>query len=99
VVELGFIEPTFDEGPRVNAWCGVALNENLVAEAPICLAPEEVVKPHLVERRCRCIGGEVPSNAERMLVGPGDHRGGIPTHDASDLAFHIFVTGEPRLLI
>jgi hypothetical protein len=65
VVELGGAQPTLDEGPAVDAGRGVALEEDLVADAADVLAPEEVVEAHLVEGGRAGVGREVPPDGLR----------------------------------
>ncbi len=53
VIELILGQPALEEGAGVDARCGVALEEDLVAHAGSVLAAEEVVEADLVQRRRR----------------------------------------------
>ena len=70
VVELGLAQPAFHVGAGVDAGRGVALEEDLVAEAAVGLAAEEVVEAHLVERGRAGVGREVAADAFGPRVGP-----------------------------
>ena len=97
VVELGLGEPSLEEGPGVDARRGVTLDEDLVAEASVALAPEEVVEADLVERGRAGVGGEVAADALGAGVGPDHHGRGVPADVGPDPALLVLVAGEPRL--
>ena len=97
VVELALGQPALDEGPGVDAGRGVPLEEDLVAEAAVGLAAEEVVEADLVERGRAGVGREVPADALGARVGPGDHGGGVPADVGPDPALLVLVAGEPGL--
>ena len=97
VVELLLGQPPLDVGPGVDARRGVALEEDLVAEAAVGLAAEEVVEADLVERGRAGVGGEVPADALGARVGPRHHGGGVPADVGADPALLVLVAGEPRL--
>ena len=73
------------------------LDEDLVAVAPVALAPEEVVEPDLVERGRAGVGGEVPADALGAGVGPHHHGRGVPADVGPDPALLVLVAREPRL--
>ncbi len=99
VVELLLGQPALDEGAGVDAGRRVPLEEDLVPEAAVGLAAEEVVEADLVERGRAGIGGQVPADALGARVGPGDHGGGVPADVGADPALLVLVAGEPGLVV
>ena len=97
VVELLLGQAALDEGPGVDAGRRVALEEDLVAEAAVGLAAEEVVEADLVERGRAGVGREVPADALGARVGPRHHDGGVPADVGPDAPLLVLVAGEPRL--
>ena len=75
----------------------MALDEDLVAEAPVALAPEEVVEPDLVEGGRAGVGGEVPADALGAGVGPHDHGGRVPADVGPYPSLLVLVAGKPGL--
>ena len=98
VVQLGLGQPPLEERSRVDTRRGVSLNEHLVPEPAVGLAPEEVVEPDFVERGGAGVGGEVASDALGAGVGPHDHGGGVPADVGPDPALLVLVAGKPRLV-
>ena len=96
-VELVGAEAALEEGARVDTGGGVALNEHLVAAPGMGLAPEEVVEPHLVERRGGGVGGDVSAHSDPWPLGPVHHDRGVPPDPPAVAPFDLLVTGEPRL--
>ena len=97
-VELGLGQPALEERPRVDAGRGVPLEEHLVAGLPVVLAAEEVVEPHLVQRRGGRVGGDVPADAGAARpVRPRHHDRGVPPDIGADAPLDVLVAGEPRL--
>ena len=84
---------------RVHPGRRVPLVVDLVAGVAVVLAPEEVVEPDLVQRRRGRVRRQVTADPVAALVRAGDHRGGVPAHDAADPPFHLLVAREPRLLV
>ena len=76
----------------------VALDEDLVAAAGMLLAAEEMVETDLVQRRRRCVGGDVAAPHARTLRAV-HHDGRVPPDELPELAFEILVAGEPRLVL
>src|SRR5207249_4395429 len=97
-VELVLGETPLEVRPGVDAGGGVALDVDLVAEAAVGLAVEEVVEADLVERRRRGVGRQVPAEAVVAPVGPGDHGHGVPPDEGPDAALDVLVAREPGLL-
>ena len=97
-VEAHLVEPPLQERPGVDPRGGVTLVVDLVAR-PAGLAAEEVVEPHLVQRRGGGVGGEVASEPRGAVVGAGHHGHGVPAHDAADALLHLLVAGKGRLLL
>jgi len=77
----------------------VTLDVDVVARGTVGLATEEVVEPHLVQRRRGRVGGQVPADARRRLVGTNHHGHRVPANERPDAALHFEVTGKPRLPI
>ena len=93
VLELIFGDAAFEVGPRVDAGRGVALDEEKVAFVAAVPVAEEVVEPHLVERRGRRVGGDVPAYGGVGPVGPDHHGERVPAHDVLDAPFQVAVAG------
>ena len=98
VVEILLAEAPLEIGARVDAGSGMPLVVDLVAGTPVVLAMEEVIEPHLVERRRGRVRRQVAADSLRLLVGTGHHGRGVPAHDAPDAPLHLLVAREPRLL-
>ncbi len=96
-VELALGEAALEEGTGVHAGGGVALVEDLVAAAGVVLAAEEVVEADLVEARRRCVGRDVPADADVGPLGPVDHDRRVPPVVGADPPLDVLVAGEPRL--
>ena len=97
VVELLLGQATLDVGPGVNAGRRVPLEEDLVAEAAVGLAAEEVVEADLVERGRAGVGRQVPADALGARVGPDHHGRRVPADVGPDAPLLVLVTGEPGL--
>ena len=100
VVEVLLVEPPLEEGPGVDAGCGMALEVDVVAGLPVVLAPEEVVEAR--PRR----GWPSEAKVERwppmpvgVLVGPDDHHGRVPADVGADAPLDVLVAREPGLLL
>ncbi len=99
-VELLLAEPVQQERTGVDAGGGVTLEEDLVAGLAVrVLAPEEVVEAHVVQRRGRGEGGDVPTDADTRALRPGDHHGRVPAGRVEDLALDLLVAGEEGLVL
>ena len=94
VVELVLAEPALQVGPGVDAGGGVALNEDLVTEAAVGLAPEEVVEANLVEGGRAGVGREVASDPLGARVGPHHHGGGVPADVGADTPLLVLVSRD-----
>ncbi len=99
VIELVDAQAAFEEGPGVDPRGRVALVEDLVAAPLAVLAPEEVVEADLVQAGRRRVRGEVPADPGEPVVGPQDHRHGVPADQPADSPLHLLVAGEVRLLL
>ena len=97
IIELGLRQAPLEERPRIDARRRVPLDEDLIAEAPVALAPEEVVEAHFVERGRAGVGGEVAPDALGAGVGPDDHRRRVPADVGPYAALLVLVAREPRL--
>ena len=61
--------------------------------------PEEMVEPHLVQRRRRGVGRDMPAQAAVLAVGVDHHRHRVPADVALDAPLHLPIPGKRRLLI
>ena len=98
-VELLLGEPPLEERARVDARRRVALVEDLVAEAAVALAPEEVVEADVVEAGGRRERREVPAEGVEPVVRPVDHRHRVPADVGADPPLEELVAREPGLLL
>ena len=96
-VELVGGEPALQERPGVDARRRVTLDEDLVPAAGVGLAAEEVVEPHLVQRRRGGVRRDVAADADAGALCAVHHDRGIPADPGAVAAFDVFVAGEPRL--
>ena len=97
-VQLARREPPLDISARVDARRGVALEVDHVAAAGVILPAEEVVEAHLVERRRRGVGRDVPADPVLAHVRFHDHRHRVPADDALDPPLQIEIARIGRLL-
>src|SRR5205814_3197124 len=88
VGELILGEPALEVRAGVDAGRCVPLEEDLVAGFAPVLAAEEVVEPHLVEARGRGVRGEVAADPGELVIGPQDHRRGVPPDESADPYLH-----------
>ena len=72
----------------------MALEVDLVCAAVGVVAPEEVVEPHLVQRRGGGVGRDVPADAEAGPLRAVDHHGRVPADVGPDPALDVLVAGE-----
>src|SRR5699024_9514411 len=86
------------EGPSVDARRSVALEEHLVAGAPLVPAAEEVVEADLVEAGGRGVWGDVAADPDVGPVRPGHHHRRVPPDEGPDAPLNVFVAGKVRLL-
>ena len=98
LVELLRAQAPFEERPRVDAGCGVALEVDDVAVVVLALALEEVVEADFVQGGGRGERRDVPADAVFRLVRLDDHRQRVPADQALDAAFDLAAAGERRLL-
>ena len=95
-VRLG--QPAFEKRPRVNAGGGVPLKIDRVAREIFRAPAKEMVECHLVKRRRRSVGGDVPADV-RGMVGSDDHRHRVPAHQAFQADLRFPVAGILGLLL
>ncbi len=96
-VQIKLAEASFQEGSRIHARTGVALEEDLIAATGMVLAAEEMVEAHLVQRRGGGIGGDVTAHTHTGTLGAMNHDRGIPAHQTSEATLQIHVAGIGRL--
>src|SRR6185503_3797123 len=92
VLEVRLVDASFEIRARVDAGRGVALEEDdvaVVAGVAFAAAAEEMIERHLVQRRRRREGRDVPADALFRLVRAHDHRRGVPANEALDAALEI----------
>jgi hypothetical protein len=99
VVEVALAQPSLEEGPRVDAGCGVALEVDLVAAHAVARPLEEVVEADLVQARGARIRRQVPADALVLRVRAQDHGQRVPSDHAPDAELHRLVAGEVGLLL
>ena len=97
LIEVGFVQPSFEERACVDARCGVTLEVDVVAGVAVVLAAEEVVEADLVQAGRAGVGAEVAADSFGVLVRAHDHHRCVPTHERADAALDVLVAGEPRL--
>jgi hypothetical protein len=62
-------QPTFQVRPGVDAWRGVALNEDVITAARMILTAKEVVEPHLVQAGGALIRRYMAADLKTFAVG------------------------------
>ena len=90
-------ETAFEEGARVHAWRGVALEVDGVAFEFVGAATEEMVEADFVERGGRSEGGDVAADIVFDAIGAHDHGECVPAYEAFDAALEFLVAGIARL--
>ena len=98
-VELLLGEPSLEERTCIDAGRRVALVVDLIAEATVALAPEEVIEADVVEPGRRREGREVPAQGVEPVVRPVDHRHRVPADVGTDPPLEDLVAREPGLLL
>ena len=98
-VQLARIQPPLDICARVDARRRVALEVDQVAALGMILPAKEVVEAHLIQRRRRGIGRNVPADPVAPHVGFDDHRHRVPTDDALDPPLQLDIARVGRLLL
>ncbi|MNP07340.1 hypothetical protein D3C76_993610 [compost metagenome] len=98
VVQLCFVQATFQISAPVNARRGVALDVHHVATELLGAATEEVLEAHIVENGRRGIGGDVPTHV-RMLAGAQHHGQRVPADVGVYPAFYGQVAGIRLLTV
>ncbi len=95
-VQLILRQAPFQEGPRIDARRSMSLEEDLVATALGVVAAEEVIEPHLVQRRRGRVGGDVSTYADPRTLGTMHHDRRIPPDVGADPPFDPLVTRKRR---
>lgn len=88
VVHLVFSDATFEEGAGIDAWGGVALEEDQVATVLLGRSLEEVVEADVVQGGAGGEARDVAAQVRIPQVGTHDHGQGVPTYHRADAAFH-----------
>ena len=83
ILEMLFGEPAFQEGARVDAGRGVALEIDQVAGLVAVLGVEEMVEADFEQGGQRRVGGDVAADAGVVLVLPHHHGHGVPADAGS----------------
>ncbi len=100
VIQVLFGQPALQKRAGVHAGRGVPLEVNQIAVVTaFAAAAQEMIEGNFVQRRGRSESGDVPADTVELLVGPHDHRHGIPADDALDAPFQLTVTRIRRLLL
>ena len=90
-------QPTFQVRPGVDAWGGVALDEDVVTAARMILAAEEVVEPHLVQAGGALVRRYMAADFKTLAVGLADHDRRVPADESANPPFDMLITWEPGL--
>ena len=93
VGQIVFIEPSFEKGAGVDTGRGMPLKVDQIAGMVVAGGAEEVVEAHLVERRGRGVGGDVPTDAVFALVGAHNHGHGVVADQTADALFQLQIAG------
>ena len=72
-VQLVFRQAPFEERTRIHARSSVPLVEDLVSTARVIRTSEKVIVSNLVERGTRCVGANVPANANSWSLRAMNH--------------------------
>ena len=99
VLEMRFVDASFEIRARVDARRRVALEENDVAVCACVVAAEEMIEADFVQRRRRCVGRDVSADSFLGLVRAYDHRGGVPANEAFDAPLDVRAAGHQRLFV
>ena len=99
VRELLLVDPTLQEGSRIDARRRVRLEENEVAGVIAVRSAEEVVEAGLEDLGRRGVGGDVAAELAVGLVRPHHHRQRVPAHDRRDALLELDVTRVHGLLL
>ena len=95
VLQVLLRQPAFQPCSRIHPRRGMRLKVDQVATLT---GAEEMVVAHLEQIGDRCIGGEVPAQLGRDLVGMHHHRERVPAHQRADPAFDLQIAGVLRLV-
>ena len=99
VLQVLLVQTAFQEGPRIDARCGVPLEIDRIARVVWSAGVEEMIEAHFEQGRAGSVGGNVPADAVALLVGPHHHGHGVPADDALDAPFDVAPPGKHRLAI
>src|SRR5690606_24179979 len=99
VVDLRLGQAAFQEGARVDAGRGMALDVEQVAGVVFGRRTPEVVEADVVERGAGGEAGDVATEVAGLAVGPDHHRHRVPADDRADLPLHRLVTRDLGLQV
>ncbi len=99
IAQVLFGEAAFEEGARVDAGGGVALEVDEVARLVAVGGVEEMVEAHFEEGGQRGVGGDVAADAGIVFVLADHHGHGVPAREALDAPLHGAVAGVGNFLI
>ena len=97
--EVGFAQPPFEEGARIDAGRAVRLEEHQVAAVLLVAGAEEVVEAHLEQVGRAGVAGDVAAQFAVGRVGAHHHRQRVPAHQRSQPLLDRQVARERRLLL
>src|SRR5579864_7923364 len=89
VLEMLLRDASFQKRTRISARRSVPLEINKVARLIAVLAMKEVVVPHFLKRRQRCISRDVPADPRIVLVSPNHHGHRVPADQALDAPLNL----------
>jgi hypothetical protein len=87
-------EPAFEEGTRIHARRGVALEIDEVAAVLVSRRLPEMIEADVVESGRRCEARDVATELEVLLSRAQYHRDGIPSHDRSQAMLELVAPGR-----
>ncbi len=92
-------QPPFEEGARVDAGGGVALDVDQVAAVLVGGRVPEVVEADLVEQRGRLVGGDVAAELGGLRVGLQDRGDRVPADQRAQAALEVGIARQVLLLV
>ncbi|GAT85341.1 pyruvate dehydrogenase E1 component domain protein [Paenarthrobacter nicotinovorans] len=98
-VQILLAQPAFHERPGVHPRRRVTLEKHLVPATGVVLTAEEMVEPHLIQRRSTGISGNMPTHTNIRALRTMDHHRSVPPHIRPIPALELLVPRERRFLI
>jgi hypothetical protein len=96
VFQLLDADATFEEGARIYARGGVALEVDGVTFEIFAASAEEMVEADFIECGGGGVGGDVTADVVLQAIGADDHGESVPANEGLDTALELLVSGEER---